>query len=154
MTSDPSPERSRALGRVEEAFAAFATEAKPGRFHQRMASLGGGIDHSGFPMLRWIAAWGPVRVTDLAERAGLDASTVSRRVNDLQEKGLVARAADLEDQRASRLELTEQGRALLAAMREAHLRLLEEALAQWPVVDIQLLADLLHRFTGALGRVV
>ena len=46
-----------------------------------------GIDPAGFPMLRWIEVWGPLRVTDLAERIGLDASTVSRRVRDLEGEG-------------------------------------------------------------------
>ena len=154
MATDLPRDRSRALAGVEEAFSAFAAGAGPGRLHHRMATAGGAIDHSGYPMLRWIEAWAPVRVTDLAERAGLDASTVSRRVSDLQEKGLVTRAADVDDQRASLLELTAHGKQLLATLREARRGLLEEALAGWPTGNVQALADMLGRFAAALAQVV
>jgi DNA-binding MarR family transcriptional regulator len=148
-----TPDRQRALAAVEEAFAAFAAGASPSRLGAR---LGSSVDigHAGFPILRHIEAAAPVRVTDLAEHAGLDVSTVSRRVSDLQEKGLVTRETDREDQRASLLELTPLGREVLASRREGWRRLLEEALASWETPDIQSLADSLSRFAAALAEVL
>lgn len=103
-------------------------------------------------MLAWLEAWAPIRVSELAERLSLDASTVSRRVADLQDKGLVTRAVDLEDQRASLVELTPQGLQLLADLREARRRLLDDALADWPAREVQALADMLRRLTEAFDR--
>ncbi len=148
MGSDLTADRRDALSRVNEAFTSLAAGTGPSRLHQRMAAVSGELGHAGYPMLRLIAARAPIRVTLLADQAGLDASTVSRRVADLQEKGLVTRAVDTEDQRASLLDLTPRGRQLLASLREARRSLLEEALADWSTQDVQALADMLLR----LGR--
>jgi DNA-binding MarR family transcriptional regulator len=145
---EDSPERRQALTGIEEAFAAFVP-AVPARLRRSVAAHGG-IDPSDFPVLRWIEAWGPLRLTDLAERIDLDASTVSRRVRDLEGKGLVNRTADADDQRASLIELAPEGRRLLARAREVHRRVLEAALAEWPTTDVQAFGDLLQRFTTAL----
>jgi DNA-binding MarR family transcriptional regulator len=102
-------------------------------------------------MLRWIEAWGPLRVTDLAERAGLDASTVSRRVRDLEGEGLVVRTADEGDQRVSLIALAPLGRRILTRAREAHRRILEETLAGWPTEDVAAFGELLRRFSSALA---
>jgi len=150
MGTDIPQDRRQALAGIEEAFAALTASAVPGRMRRSIAATGGPIDPSGFPMLRWIEAWGPLRLTDLAERVGLDASTVSRRVRDLEDKGLVSRTVDADDQRASLIELAPEGRRLLARGREAHRRLLEEALAGWSTEDVHVLGDLLRRFTAAL----
>jgi DNA-binding MarR family transcriptional regulator len=148
-------ERRRALTGVEEAFAAFASGTGPARLHQKIASAAGrAIDPSGFPMLRWIETSGPVRITALAAQAGLDASTVSRRVSDLEEKGLVSRATDRDDQRASLLEMTPEGRRVLAALRDARRHLLEEALAEWPTEEIVTLGNLLERFAATLTAAI
>ncbi len=148
MSPEDSPERRQALTGIEEAFAGFVP-AVPARLRRNVAAHGG-IDPSGFPMLRWIEVWGPLRLTDLAERIALDASTVSRRVRDLEGKGLVSRTADVDDQRASLIELAPEGRRFLARAREVHRQVLEEALAGWPTADVQAFGDLLRRFTAAL----
>ena len=52
---------------------------------------------------------GALRLSDLAGRMELDASTASRHVRSLEQLGLVRRSADPDDGRAFRVELTEQG---------------------------------------------
>jgi DNA-binding MarR family transcriptional regulator len=49
---------------------------------------------------------------DLAERLGLEKSTVSRMAADLEQRGLVVRERDPDNRRLYRLRLTEQGRAV------------------------------------------
>ena len=152
MTVDLSSDRLRALAELDEAFTSFTAGGRSARLHHRMGKAAGQLGHAGYPMLAWLEAWGPIRVSELAERLSLDASTVSRRVADLQDKGLVARAVDLEDQRASLVELTPQGLQLLADLREARRRLLDDALADWPAGEVQALADMLRRLTKAFDR--
>src|SRR3984957_16066931 len=50
-----------------------------------------------------------LRVTDLAARLGIDAPAVTRKAQQLERLGLVSRARDADDARASRLRLTPEG---------------------------------------------
>ena len=51
-----------------------------------------------------------MRVSDLAACVELDASTVSRQIKQLEDKGIVERTADPADGRASLVRLTDDGR--------------------------------------------
>lgn len=115
-------------------------------------AVGAGIDFAAFPMLARIASWGPVRTSELAERVGLDISTVSRRSADLEAAGLVWRAPDPNDRRAHLLQITRKGSQLVDRMREVRSALLEEALEGWSTAQIRELADVLGRFTSALAE--
>jgi DNA-binding MarR family transcriptional regulator len=148
-------DRAAALAKVEEAFTSFASRSSLSRLRERIATAAGGaIDPGGYPMLGRILAWAPLRTTDLAERAGLDVSTASRRVGDLEQAGLVTHVADPDDRRAHLLEVTAKGRRTLTRVREAHLAILDEALAEWSPEEIRALAEVLKRFTSALIEVV
>ena len=88
---------------------------------------------------------GPLRQGALAELVHADPSTVSRHVASLVERGLVTRVADESDGRASRLLVTDAGRATLdqlRAEREAHLG---RVTAAWTSAD-------LHTFTTLFGH--
>jgi DNA-binding MarR family transcriptional regulator len=54
----------------------------------------------------------PLSQRELAERLGLEKSTVSRMAADMERKGLLVRDRDPGNQRLYRLRLTDQGRAL------------------------------------------
>src|SRR5690242_19790172 len=66
-----------------------------------------------FPLVRM----GPLRQGALAELVHADPSTVSRHVTSLVERGFVTRVADETDGRASRLVVTDAGRAQLDDLR-------------------------------------
>jgi DNA-binding MarR family transcriptional regulator len=63
---------------------------------------------------------GMLRLTTLADAAGLSLSRVSRILDTLQNRGLVERRADTDDTRAKKAWLTPQGRELLHAAQETH----------------------------------
>jgi len=148
-------DRERALAGVEEAFAGFATRSSLPRVRARVAAAAAaGVDPSAYPMLAWVEACGPARTTVLAEQVGLDVSTVSRKITDLEDAGFVARRADAEDRRAHLLEITPEGRRAIARIRGARRALLDQALASWSAAEIQALADTLARFTSALADVL
>ncbi|RLV10482.1 MarR family transcriptional regulator [Streptomyces griseocarneus] len=80
-------------------------------------------------LLQVLAERSPARVSDLAARRHLAASTVSGLIGQMMTAGLVARTTDPDDRRASAVTLTDGGRAQLDAWTEAHERRLDAALA-------------------------
>ena len=61
------------------------------RLRQRTA---GDLDFSTFILLKTVAHLGPMRLSALAAELDLDASTVSRHVKSLEDRGLLARTGD------------------------------------------------------------
>lgn len=92
---------------------------------------------------------------ELAARAGLDPSTVSRAVAALVSQGLVERRADPGDGRASILVITLAGHAALAEARGWYDDLMRRALADWDTEEVDALISMLARLTtdieGAMG---
>ncbi|MBL7257461.1 MarR family winged helix-turn-helix transcriptional regulator [Paractinoplanes lichenicola] len=88
---------------------------------------------------------------DLAERSGLDPSTVSRAVAAAVGQGLVERRADSSDRRASALALTPAGHDLLEAARVWFGSLLGHALAEWEPLEVRRLSLGLGTFIIALS---
>lgn len=87
----------------------------------------------------------------LADHLEVEAITLGRMVDRLQDAGLVERRADPTDRRAWRLYLTDKARPLLESMREVGNRVLEEALAGIDEGERAMLADLLTRIRGNLS---
>jgi DNA-binding MarR family transcriptional regulator len=99
-----------------------------------------------FPLTRL----GPLRQGALAELVHADPSTVSRHVTLLVERGLVRRAADELDGRASRLVVTPAGEAVLETMRQERDRLLDQVTADWAPQELDAFTRQLHRFVQGL----
>ena len=57
--------------------------------------------------------------SQLAERVGIDVSTMTKALQRLERYGLVERCQDTQDTRVSRVHLTEAGRALQPAVTDA-----------------------------------
>jgi len=85
-------------------------------------------------------------MSELATRQGLDISTVSRRVAQLETAGLVERSADPADGRAAVMSLTPAGREVVASISELRRELLEAVVADWSEDDRREFARLLARF--------
>ena len=108
-------------------------------------------DFSLLPVLVELDRCGPVRLSDLAERLRLDASTVSRRVKHLGEQDLVAVTTDTSDARARRVQIRPAGRKALGQLRARRRDLLGQVLADWPGEDRERFQQLLGRFLDGLG---
>jgi DNA-binding MarR family transcriptional regulator len=106
------------------------------------------LDTGSFWLLKALSASGPLRVTDLAACANLDASTVSRHVAQLHSSGLIERTPDPVDGRAQRVKLSDAGaHRIEAALRARRVRL-EKALESWDPHDLDQLDRLLTRFAA------
>ncbi len=61
---------------------------------------------------------GPIRMSDLADFAGLNPTMLSRLIPKLEKAGLIRRLADVADKRVCRVEATGKGRRLIERVRE------------------------------------
>jgi DNA-binding MarR family transcriptional regulator len=93
-----------------------------------------------------------LRMSQLAESVGTTPPTVTKLVRDLENKGLVTRALDEQDGRASILALTEKGRQTLEAIIQARLEGLQSVLTEWSSEDIEKLDQLFERLRADMRR--
>jgi DNA-binding MarR family transcriptional regulator len=114
----------------------------------RQRGQGETLDSGSFWLLKSLAASGPLRVTDMAVCANLDASTVSRHVAQLHSAGLIERTPDPLDGRAQRVKLSDAGIARIEAALRSRRALLEKALGSWDPRDLEELGQLLTRFAA------
>ncbi|MER5451730.1 MarR family transcriptional regulator [Streptomyces sp. NPDC002764] len=137
--SDEVIEIERALTRITY----LSTRA---RRHERLMALAGvPLDRAAVALLRQVADSEPLRPGELATRLGVEASHVTRTVQQLQKSGYVTRVPDPDDRRAQRIELTEAGREAIARVRDAGARGMQLALSEWTPEELRQLAGLFHR---------
>ncbi|HEU5003365.1 MAG TPA: MarR family transcriptional regulator [Actinomycetota bacterium] len=103
------------------------------------------IDKASYRLLVRLDEQGPSRLSDLAERVGVDLSTASRQVHALQAAGFVAREAVEEDRRAALLRVTDAGKAMVGHILEARRTVITELLAGWTPEERDELARILGR---------
>lgn len=116
----------------------------------RQRISGDGLDPGTFWLLKGLAQHDAMRVTELATLASLDASTVSRHVQQMHRAGLIERTQDPADGRAQRVALSDQGRQLLDQGLGHRRELLTRSLEDWPAHDIETFDTLLTRFVSNL----
>ncbi len=122
----------------------------------RIARVLGSADRSiGGPPRAWLlhrlALTPGIRVADLADSCGLDASTASRHVRTFEDAGLLTRLGDPDDRRAARLSLTQAGQDALDSALRIRGELVTKATAHWSDTDRRRLAELLTRLSGDLA---
>jgi DNA-binding MarR family transcriptional regulator len=89
------------------------------------------IDPSIITVLHILECHDGMRLTDLAGKLHLDASTVSRHVKHLEDHELVVRASDPDDRRATQVAISDHGRELLAETVKRRLDALHEVMSHW-----------------------
>ena len=114
----------------------------------RQRGQGETLDPGTFWLLRNIAANGSMRVTDIAQHANLDVSTVSRHVAQLQKTGLIERTPDPDDRRAQLVRMTATGQQKLTADLRTRTTLLERSLESWSLEDLDQLDRAMSRFVA------
>ena len=139
---------------VEHALTRMMRQAtRPAFYRALMAAAGTALDRAEYGVMLRIAESAPVRLTDLADVLGVDISTVSRQVRELERNGLVERSGDPDDQRASRLRLTSEGQSVLTRVRAARQENMRRLLAGWSREDQIRLARLVGRLADEMEAV-
>ncbi|WP_370376091.1 MarR family winged helix-turn-helix transcriptional regulator [Catenulispora sp. GAS73] len=103
-------------------------------------------------VLSSVAAHGPARLSKVAQHVGLDPSTVSRHVQNLERAGLLQKAADPTDRRATQLHVTAAGLARLEEAWRRRAALIRDGLSQWAPEDLRRFRVLLERFAEDVVR--
>jgi DNA-binding MarR family transcriptional regulator len=110
------------------------------------------LERSAYAIMCHLADEGPHRLGVLAAAFGLDASTISRQVQDLEKAGLACRKRDPSDRRAWVLELTVDGREILERTRHHRRAMLRHTLSDWPKRDLVVFGRLLQEFNNSMER--
>ncbi|MGW6734960.1 MarR family winged helix-turn-helix transcriptional regulator [Streptomyces sp. NPDC055013] len=151
MSTPPLPElpetpASPEVIEIERALTRITYLSTRARQHDRLMALAHvPLDRAAVALLRQIADSESLRPGELANRLGVEASHVTRTVQQLQKSGYVTRVPDPQDRRAQRIELTEPGRQAIARVREAGARGMQLALSDWTPEELRQLATLFHR---------
>jgi DNA-binding MarR family transcriptional regulator len=111
----------------------------------------GGRDRAALVLLFPLDRLGPLRQSALAELVHADPSTVSRHVTLLVDRGLVLRVADELDGRASRLVLTDAGRAQLDQLRSERVAYLRTVTADWTDDELDTFTTLFDRLLDGIA---
>ncbi|MFJ1747412.1 MarR family winged helix-turn-helix transcriptional regulator [Streptomyces sp. NPDC088116] len=134
------------VAEIERALSRVAYLTGRVRQHDRLMALAGvPLDRAAVALLRQIADSESLRLGELAAQLAVEASHVTRQVQQLQKAGYVTRVPDPDDRRAQRIELTPFGRDAVDRIREASCRGMEMALAEWSPQELERLATLFHR---------
>lgn len=124
------------------------------RIHLSTSSGEMDIERSAYGILCRLADDGPQRLGVLASGFGLDPSTITRQVQAMERVGLVERHSDAQDRRASILQLTEEGRSVLAHTRAHRRQRMEAVFADWDGQDREELARLLTKLNDSITMLV
>ena len=92
------------------------------------------------------------RVSELAERLGIDAPAVTRKVQKLERLGFVSRDADPEDKRATRIQLTSSGEETLQLVLKAHKKRLARLFDDWTAEELRAFSSSMAKFAEALTK--
>jgi len=148
------PAAHEAVDLIQESLQVVARSISQVRVHERLLqSAGVRLDRAAAAALYKLHVHGDAtRITALAEMLGVDAPTVTRKIQQLERDGLVVRHADPDDGRASRIALTPAGRRTLERVLKARRAWLEGLLEGWDDEDLARFGSLLGRFSTSLER--
>ena len=99
-----------------------------------------------------VLAAGHLRMSELANRLGIGASSATEIVERLVELGLLHRADDADDRRQVVITATPDGAALLERFRELNQRQLREMLGRLDAQELAIVAESLEIFHRAIDR--
>src|SRR3954447_6998654 len=114
-----------------------------------------GLEPGWHDVLATLRRGGPpfrMRPTDLTSALMLTSSGTTKRLDRLEQAGLIAREPDPADRRGVLIRLTGEGRALIDAATEAHLANERRLLGALTEAEQRRLADLLRKLRLGLGE--
>ena len=143
--------QAASVDQIEQALGALLRHVRSPRFAEAVRTRAGlDIDRAGYAVLVRVGELAPVRLSELAQYLGLDVSTVSRQVQQLEQRGLLARQSDPADGRAVQLELTPSGVIVTQRMRDGWCETVEEIIRDWNGDDVEQFGRLIARFVADL----
>ena len=129
---------------INQVYQSLATMMR--RRAELSAEVHPGLSLASYTLLTQIEAVPGTRAVDLADLFGLDKSTVSRQLRELEAAGLIRTEGERPGRRGYVLALTPAGRRLLKREAERARRYFAERLAGWTEADLVLFAQMVDRF--------
>jgi DNA-binding MarR family transcriptional regulator len=143
----PTQSADERLTSIQNALGVVTRRAKDGAFHEKLGErVGFQLEGQFYSTLARLHMADGCTVTELATALGLETSSCSRRINILEDAGLVRREAGTFDRRIAHLWLTEEGRELFETLQEGWRQMLAEVTAGWDDSEIETFAALFRRF--------
>jgi DNA-binding MarR family transcriptional regulator len=142
----------RSIDQIEVALQVVARSMTQARLHERFLQTAGvRLDRAGAALLyKLYAHRDSLRVTTLADLLGVDAPTVTRKVQQLEHEGYVVRHPDPDDRRATRIELSSSGRRTLQRVLDARRSWIASLFEGWDRTELGDFASALGRFSTIL----
>ena len=142
----------RSIDQIEAALQVVARSMTQARLHERFLQTAGvRLDRAGAALLYKLYITGDsLRVTTLADLLGVDAPTVTRKVQQLEHEGYVARRPDPDDRRATRIALSPAGRRTLERVLDARRTWIASLFEDWDRTELMAFASALGRFSTTL----
>jgi DNA-binding MarR family transcriptional regulator len=149
VTSTAPPTENHALDTVSRSMQTFGRMVAQGRVIEAVLKRAGvDLTRADVQLLHTLLDAGEgIRLGELAERLLVDAPTVTRRVQQLESRGLVRRTTDPIDRRAQLVHLTPAGTRIIERGMATFHSWLEQVLAHWSDDERVALGRLLERFT-------
>jgi DNA-binding MarR family transcriptional regulator len=146
--------REQAIEELESALQSLGRSMRRSRLHEFvLAEAGVDVDRAGMAVLYVLYfRASSLRLTEIADELHIEAPAVTRKAQQLERLGLLARSQDPEDGRATRLGLTASGRRTIKRILVARRQWLMTMLTDWPAAEQIELARLLRRFTDDFDR--
>ncbi|MFT5223271.1 MAG: DNA-binding MarR family transcriptional regulator [Glaciecola sp.] len=139
-------EREQAVEQIRDGFGAM--ESLVGRFAD-LAQERSGLSGPQMAAMRVIGL-GAAKVSDVAKATFTHLSTASRVVDQLVEAGYLTRHEDPDDRRAVILGFTQDGMQVVVQLHAMGGGIMGQALAHWPIEDVQSLGRLIVAFQSAV----
>lgn len=138
------------LSRLDELLARIRQAQQRGAWRRPLLDSSGlGLSLADVRVLRAIerraAAGSPPSISDIADDVGVEHSTASRAVANVESAGLVSKTAADTDQRRSSLVLTARGRRALARTTARRRQMVDHVVSDWTAADLDKLVGLLER---------
>ncbi|MEW1820257.1 MarR family transcriptional regulator [Arthrobacter sp. NPDC080031] len=140
-----------ALQQVEHQLSMFWRRARS-LSHQLSRQVHPDMEPAAYGLLSIIRKEGPIRLTELASCIGVGKPSVSRQIAFLESIGMVYKEADPQDGRAQSIRLTPKGEEKMHQVQDARRQVFRERLGEWPLEEIQTLADYIERLNAAYGE--
>ena len=137
------------MAQIEQSLTRIAYLASGVRQHDRLMAMAGvSMERAAVALLRQLADSEALRLGELAARLGVEASHVTRQVQQLEKAGYLTRVPDPVDRRAQRIRITPAGQNVVLRIREMSCRGMQMAMADWSAQDLHQLANLFRRMVG------
>jgi DNA-binding MarR family transcriptional regulator len=123
------------------------------RSRERSADFHPGLTLVAYTLLGQIGSRSGTRAADLASTYGLDKSTISRQIDQLERAGLLRRIGEQPGRRGQGLELTTAGSTALAEAARSVRATLVKSLVEWDDQELRSFALMLRRFNEQVSYI-